>query len=215
MIGFPSLAATSMEQGRLAALAAFDRPAQSLGAILPYGIYSIPELSFVGPTERELTDAAVPYVVGLGRYRELARGEIAGDRTGLLKLLVHARTRQVLGVHIFGTSATELVHVGQTVMAGGLTVDYLVDAVFNVPTFCDAYKVAALDAANRLNELARPRLRPGGVARSGVGARAFSRRRPSPHPSKGGANAPTLYCRRYRPTCHMSVTKPCQLRANR
>ena len=90
VIGFPSLAATSMEQGRLAALAAFDRPAQSLGAILPYGIYSIPEMSFVGPTERELTDDAVPYVVGLGRYRELARGEIAGDRTGLLKLLVHA-----------------------------------------------------------------------------------------------------------------------------
>lgn len=143
-----------MEQGRLAALAAFDRPAHRMGAILPYGIYSIPEISFVGPTERELTGGAVPYVVGLGRYRELARGEIAGDRTGLLKLLVHATTRKVLGVHIFGTAATELVHVGQTVIAGDLPVDYLVDAVFNVPTFCDAYKVAALDAANRLNELA-------------------------------------------------------------
>ena len=95
----------------------------------------------------------VTYVVGLGRYRELARGEIAGDRTGLLKLLVHAETRQILGVHIFGTAATELVHVGQTVMAGGLGVDYLVDSVFNVPTFSDAYKVAALDAVNRLNEL--------------------------------------------------------------
>jgi NAD(P) transhydrogenase len=155
VIGFPSLAATSMEQGRLAALNAFDRQATTLGALLPYGIYTIPEISFVGPTERELTDSAVPYVVGAGRYRELARGEIAGDRTGLLKLLVHATTRKVLGVHIFGTSATELVHVGQTVMAGELTVDYLVDAVFNVPTFCDAYKVAALDAANRLNEIAR------------------------------------------------------------
>jgi NAD(P) transhydrogenase len=155
VIGFPSLAATSMEQGRLAALAAFDRPASSLGSLLPYGIYTIPEISFVGPTERELTDGAVPYVVGVGRYRELARGEIAGDRTGLLKLLVHANTRQVLGVHVFGTAATELVHVGQAVMAGDLTVDYLVDTVFNVPTFCDAYKVAALDAANRLNEIAR------------------------------------------------------------
>jgi NAD(P) transhydrogenase len=154
VIGFPSLAATSMEQGRLAALAAFGHATGSIGALLPYGIYTIPEISFVGPTERELTEQSVPYVVGLARYRELSRGEIAGDRTGLLKLLVHAGTRKVLAVHIFGTSATELVHVGQTVMAGELTVDYLVDAVFNVPTFCDAYKVAALDAANRLNELA-------------------------------------------------------------
>jgi NAD(P) transhydrogenase len=154
VIGFPSLAATSMEQGRLAALAAFDRPTSTIGAILPYGIYTIPEISFAGASERELTERAVPYVVGVGRYRELARGEIAGDRTGLLKLLVHTATRKVLGVHIFGTGATELVHVGQTVMAGELTVDYLVDAVFNVPTFADAYKVAALDAANRLNEIA-------------------------------------------------------------
>jgi NAD(P) transhydrogenase len=121
--------------------------------LLPYGIYTIPEISFVGRGERELTEAAVPYVVGCARYRELARGEIAGDRTGLLKLLVHAHTREILGVHVFGSSATELVHVGQTAMAGGLSVDYLVEAVFNVPTFCDAYKVAALDAANRLNEI--------------------------------------------------------------
>ncbi len=142
-----------MEQGRLAALSAFGQPARALPALLPYGIYTIPEISFVGAGERELTAAAVPYVVGLSRYRELARGEIAGDRSGLLKLLVHAETRELLGVHIFGTSAAELVHVGQTAMAGDLTVDYLVDAVFNVPTFADAYKVAALDAANRLNEL--------------------------------------------------------------
>src|SRR5262249_57669366 len=107
----------------------------------------------VGQGERELTEAAVPYVAGLARYRELARGEIAGDRSGLLKLLVHAETRDVLGVHILGTSATELVHLGQTVIAGKLNVDYLVDAVFNVPTFSDAYKIAALDAGNRLNEL--------------------------------------------------------------
>jgi len=153
VIGFPSLAATSMDQGRLAALAAFGEPTHSLPELLPYGIYTIPELSFVGRSESELTRAAVPYVVGISRYRELTRGEIAGDRSGLLKLLVHADTRQILGVHIFGTAAAELVHVGQTAMAGELTVDYLVDAVFNVPTFSDAYKIAALDAANRLNEL--------------------------------------------------------------
>jgi NAD(P) transhydrogenase len=154
VIGFPSLAATSMEQGRLATLTAFERPARSLPGLIPYGIYTIPEISFVGPGERELTEASVPYVVGLARYRELSRSEIAGDRSGMLKLLVHADTRAILAAHILGTSATELVHVGQTAMAAGLTVDYLVDAVFNVPTFTDAYKVAALDAANRLDEIA-------------------------------------------------------------
>jgi NAD(P) transhydrogenase len=158
VIGFPSLAATSMEQGRLAALAAFGRPAHSMPELLPYGIYSIPEISFVGRTERQLTEQAVPYVVGFGRYRELSRGVISGDRMGLLKLLVHAETRKLLGVHVLGTFATELVHVGQTVMASGMPVDYLVDAVFNVPTFTDAYKVAALDAANRLNEIAEDEL---------------------------------------------------------
>jgi NAD(P) transhydrogenase len=158
VIGFPSLAATSMEQGRLAALAALGEPGHALGNLLPYGIYTIPELSFVGAGERELTEAGVPYVIGFGRYRELARGEIAGDRSGLLKLLVHVETRQVVGVHIFGTGATELVHLGQAVMAGGLGVDYLVDSVFNVPTFSDAYKIAALDAVNRLNELGGGRI---------------------------------------------------------
>jgi NAD(P) transhydrogenase len=157
VVGFPSLAATSMEQGRLASLAALGEPAKSLPGLLPYGIYTIPEISFVGRSERELTEAAVPYVVGIARYRELARGEIAGDRSGLLKLLVHAETRQLLAVHIFGTSATDLVHLGQTVIAADLTVDYLVDAVFNVPTFTDAYKVAALDACNRLNEISSQR----------------------------------------------------------
>jgi NAD(P) transhydrogenase len=157
VIGFPSLAATSMEQGRLAALAAFEEPARSIPALLPYGIYTIPEISFVGRDERELTAAAVPYVCGIARYRELARGEMEGDRSGLLKLLVDADTRRLEGVHLFGSAATELVHIGQTVMAAGLTVDYLVEAVFNVPTFAAAYKVAALDAANRLNEIADER----------------------------------------------------------
>jgi NAD(P) transhydrogenase len=153
VIGFPALAATAMEQGRLAALAAFRIPATALSISLPYGIYTIPELSFVGRNERELTEAGVPYVVGIARYRELARGEIAGDNTGLLKLLVNTETRLLEGVHMFGTGATELVHIGQTAMAGSLGVDYLVDAVFNYPTFSDAYKIAALDAANRLREL--------------------------------------------------------------
>jgi NAD(P) transhydrogenase len=157
VIGFPSLAAASMEQGRLAALAAFDRPAGALHKLLPYGIYTIPELSFAGPGERELTDTGVPYVVGVARYSELARGDIAGDRSGLLKLLVHADSRRILGVHIFGTCATELVHIGQTVIASDLTVDYLVDAVFNVPTFADSYTLAALDAANRLADIDRER----------------------------------------------------------
>jgi NAD(P) transhydrogenase len=153
VIGFPALAATSMEQGRLAACAAFGVSAAKMPSALPYGIYTIPEISFVGRTERELTQAGVPYVVGVARYRELTRGEIAGDNTGLLKLLVDSDTRALEGIHVFGTAATELVHIGQAAMAGGLGVDYLVEAVFNYPTFSDAYKIAALDAVNRLNEL--------------------------------------------------------------
>jgi NAD(P) transhydrogenase len=156
VIGFPSLAATSMEQGRLAACAAFGIPASAMPSLLPYGIYTIPEVSYVGRTERELTEARIPYVAGIARYRELIRGEMAGDNAGLLKLLVNTESRAVEGVHVFGTSATELVHIGQTVMAAGLPLDYLVEAVFNYPTFSDAYKVAALDAMNRLNELADP-----------------------------------------------------------
>jgi NAD(P) transhydrogenase len=153
VIGFPALSATSMEQGRLAACAALGIEAPSLPSLLPYGIYTIPEISFVGRSEGELTAARVPYVVGVARYRELIRGEIAGDNSGLLKLLVNADTRALEGVHIFGTAATDLVHVGQTVMAAGLTFDYLVEAVFNYPTFADAYKVAALDAMNKLNDI--------------------------------------------------------------
>jgi NAD(P) transhydrogenase len=159
VIGFPALAATSMEQGRLAARAAFGVTSPQAPALLPYGIYTIPELSFVGRTERELTLAGVPYVVGIARYRELARGEISGDNTGLLKLLVNVETRGLEGVHVFGTAATELIHIGLTAMAAGLGVDYFVEAVFNYPTFSDAYKIAALDAANRLNEVAGESLR--------------------------------------------------------
>ena len=157
VIGVPALAATSMEQGRLAACTAFGVTAADMPSSLPYGIYTIPEISFVGRNERELTAAGVPYVVGIARYRELTRGEIAGDNTGLLKLVVNADTRAIEGVHVFGTAATELVHIGQTAMAGGLSVDYFVEAVFNYPTFSDAYKIAGLDAVNRLNELADDR----------------------------------------------------------
>jgi NAD(P) transhydrogenase len=154
VIGFPALAATSMEQGRHAACAAFGVAAGELSTELPYGIYTIPEISFVGRNEAELTEAGAGYVVGIARYRELTRGEIAGDNTGLLKLLVNSESRELEGVHVFGTAATELVHIGQTVMAAGLTLDYLVEAVFNYPTFSDAYKIAALDASNRLHEIA-------------------------------------------------------------
>jgi NAD(P) transhydrogenase len=158
VIGFPSLAATSAEQGRLAALAAFGLEPGPMRETFPFGIYMIPEISMVGRTEEELTRAGIPYVTGAARYREVARGEIAGDEHGLLKLLVNADTRRLEGVHIVGTAATELIHIGQVVMDAGLPVDYLVDAVFNYPTFADAYKVGALDAANRLDSLDGGRL---------------------------------------------------------
>ncbi|MEJ2868023.1 Si-specific NAD(P)(+) transhydrogenase [Actinomycetospora sp. OC33-EN08] len=154
VIGFPALAATSMEQGRLAAYHAFDEPAGHGDATLaPYGIYTIPEVSYCGATEAELTESAVPYEVGIARYRELARGQIVGDDYGMLKLLVSPDTHALLGVHVFGTSATELVHVGQAIMGCGGTVDYLVDAVLNYPTLSEAYKVAALDATNKIRAL--------------------------------------------------------------
>jgi NAD(P) transhydrogenase len=155
VIGFPALAATSMEQGRLAAMHAMGEPAQTLSEVQPIGIYTIPEISYVGRTESQLTSDAVPYEVGVSRYRELARGQIVGDPYGMLKLIVHAQDRTLLGVHVFGTGATDLVHIGQAVMGCGGTVDYLVDTVFNYPTLSEAYKVAALDATNKLRSLDR------------------------------------------------------------
>ncbi len=150
VIGFPALAATSMDQGRLAAYHAFGEPANDMTGLQPIGIYTIPEVSFVGATESELTADSVPYEFGVSRYRELARGQIAGDSYGMLKLLVSTESHELLGVHIFGTAATELAHIGQAVMGCGGTVEYLVDAVFNYPTFSEAYKVAALDAMNKI-----------------------------------------------------------------
>ena len=155
VIGFPALAATSMEQGRLAAYHAFGEPTAGITALQPIGIYSIPEVSYVGATEVELTKDAVPYEVGVSRYRELARGQIAGDSYGMLKLLVSTEDLTLLGVHIFGTNATEMVHIGQAVMGCGGTVEYLVDAVFNYPTFSEAYKVAALDVMNKMRALSQ------------------------------------------------------------
>lgn len=155
VIGFPALAATSMDQGRLAAYHAFGEAAKGMTELQPIGIYSIPEVSYVGATEVELTRGAVPYEVGVSRYRELARGQIAGDSYGMLKLLVSTEDLRLLGVHIFGSNATEMVHIGQAVMGCGGTVEYLVDAVFNYPTFSEAYKVAALDVMNKLRALSR------------------------------------------------------------
>lgn len=155
VIGFPSLAATSMEQGRLAACHAFGLKEEQTHALLPFGIYTIPEISYVGRTEEELTAASVPYEVGIARYRELARGQIVGDLNGLLKLLVDPETRLLRGVHVVGTGATELVHIGQTVMGLGGTVDTIVNQVFNFPTLSEAYKVAALDASNKMRAMSR------------------------------------------------------------
>jgi len=154
-VGFPALAATSMEQGRLAANHAFGETVSTSEIPQPIGIYSIPEISFVGRTEEQLTDACVPFEVGVSRYRELARGQIVGDSYGVLKLLVSPVDRKLLGVHVFGTIATELIHIGQAVMGCGGTVDYLVDAVFNYPTLSEAYKVAALDATNKMRAVTR------------------------------------------------------------
>jgi NAD(P) transhydrogenase len=155
VIGFPALAATSMEQGRLAANHAFGEIVGTNEIEQPIGIYSIPEISFVGKTEAQLTQACVPFEVGVSRYRELARGQIVGDSYGVLKLLVSPETRKLLGVHVFGTQATELIHIGQAVMGCGGTVDYLVDAVFNYPTLSETYKVAALDATNKMRAVSR------------------------------------------------------------
>jgi NAD(P) transhydrogenase len=155
VIGFPALAATSMEQGRLAAYHACGEPANSLVDLQPIGIYTIPEISYCGQSEDQLTASSVPYEVGISRYRELARGQILGDSYGMLKLLVATDTRRLLGVHVFGTNATELVHLGQAIMTCNGTVDQVVDTVYNYPTLSEAYKVAALDAVNKMRAVAQ------------------------------------------------------------
>jgi len=151
VIGFPSLASVSMEQGRIAVERAFgDEGLQSNPSFYPYGIYTIPEISFIGKTEEQLTEEDVPYEVGVAYYREIARGQIRGDTTGRLKLIFHRETRKILGVHIIGEGAAELVHIGQAVMVLGGVVDYFIDTVFNYPTLAECYKAAAFNGINRL-----------------------------------------------------------------
>ncbi|RIK29876.1 MAG: Si-specific NAD(P)(+) transhydrogenase [Anaerolineae bacterium] len=150
VIGFPSLASTSMEQGRLAACHAFGVKTNSAPELFPYGIYTIPEISTVGKNEEELTEAGIPYEIGKAQYREIARGQIIGDKTGLLKLIFHLETHELLGVHIIGEGASELVHIGQAVMALKGKVEYFINTVFNYPTLAECYKTAAFDGINRL-----------------------------------------------------------------
>jgi len=153
VIGFPSLASVSMEQGRIAAARAFGIEIESNRATYPYGIYTIPEISFIGKTEEQLTDEDVPYEVGLAYYRETARGQIRGDTTGRLKLIFHRETRELLGVHIIGEGASELLHIGQAVMILKGTVNYFVDTVFNYPTLAECYKMAAFNGINKLTRI--------------------------------------------------------------
>lgn len=153
IIGFPSLASTSMEQGRLATCSALGQKCTSMPHLFPYGIYTIPEISYVGKTERELTEFKIPYEIGVAPYKEIARGQIIGDEIGMLKLLFHRETTQLLGVHIIGEGATELVHIGQMVLTHGGTLDAFVNAVFNYPTLAECYKVAALAGMNKLSQL--------------------------------------------------------------
>lgn len=150
VIGFPSLASTSMEQGRLAAAHAFQVEANSIPELFPYGIYTIPEISMVGKTEQQLTDEGIPYQDGVAHYREVAKGQIIGDSIGLLKIIFHLETRKLLGIHIIGDGASELIHIGQSVLTFNGTVDYFINTVFNYPTLAEAYKIAAFDGINRM-----------------------------------------------------------------
>ena len=150
VVGFPSLASTSMEQGRMAACHAFGIEHQSIPELFPYGIYAIPEISTCGANEEELTRAGIPYEIGKAYYKEIARGQILGDTIGMLKLVFHRENHKLLGVHIIGEGASELIHIGQTVMAFGGTVDYFINTVFNYPTLAECYKTAAFDGINRI-----------------------------------------------------------------
>ncbi len=152
VIGFPGLASTSMEQGRLAACHAFQAPKSSFPKVMPYGIYTIPEISTVGKNEEELTAEGIPYEVGRAFYKEIARGQIYGDLEGILKVIFHRDSLVLLGVHIMGEGATELVHIGQAVLTYGGTVDFFVHNVFNYPTLAECYRTAALDGLNRLGK---------------------------------------------------------------
>lgn len=155
VIGFPALASTSMEQGRIAALHAFDAKMPPAPDFFPYGIYAVPEISTIGLTEAQVREQKIPYECGVARFRETSRGHIMGLQSGMMKMIVSLETRKLLGVHIVGEGATELIHIGQAVLNLGATVDYFVENTFNYPTLAEAYKIAALDAWNRM-----PRVTP-------------------------------------------------------
>jgi len=150
VIGFPSLGSVSMEQGRIAAAKAFGMSINSKRENYPYGIYTIPEISFIGKTEEQLTDEGIPYEVGIAYFREIARGQIRGDTTGRLKLIFDPASKALLGVHIIGEGASELLHIGQAVFALKGTVEYFVDNVFNYPTLAECYKTAAFNGLNKV-----------------------------------------------------------------
>jgi NAD(P) transhydrogenase len=150
VIGFPALASTAMEQGRIAVCHAFGESKKSIAQLFPYGIYSVPEISMVGKTELQLTEEGIPYEAGIAQYKEITRGQLLGDEIGMLKLLIHQETKRILGVHIIGTGATELIHIGQAVMAYEGTIDFFLNNVFNYPTLAECYKVAALNGVNKL-----------------------------------------------------------------
>ena len=150
VIGFPALASTAMEQGRLAVCHMFGVQVKSMPQLFPFGIYSVPEISMVGKTEKQLTDEGIPYEAGIAQYKEIARGQLLGDEIGMLKLLMHEEDRRILGIHAIGTGATELVHIGQAVMAFNGTADFFINNVFNFPTLAEAYKIAALNGVNKL-----------------------------------------------------------------
>jgi len=149
-IGFPALASTSMEQGRLASTHMFDTVHATMPHFFPYGIYTIPEISMVGQTEQQLTAAKIPYEVGVASYEDVSKGQMVGDHTGMLKILFHPDTLKLLGVHAIGEDATEIIHIGQGVLALDGTIEYFRDTIFNYPTFAEAYKIAAHNGLNKL-----------------------------------------------------------------
>jgi NAD(P) transhydrogenase len=156
VIGFPSLASTSMEQGRIAACHAFNEAAHAPPEFFPYGIYSVPEISTVGMTEEQVREKHIPYETGIARFRETSRGHIMGLHSGFMKMIFALESRRLLGVHIVGEGATELIHIGQAVLNLGGGLDYFVENTFNYPTLAEAYKIAALDAFNRMPAREKP-----------------------------------------------------------
>jgi len=154
VIGYPSLASAAFDQGRIAASSMIDDDCKAkLIVDIPTGIYTIPEISSVGKTEQELTEAKIPYEVGRAQFKHLARAQISNNLVGSLKILFHRETKEILGIHCFGENAAEIIHIGQAIMQqtnGGNTIEYFVETTFNYPTMAEAFRVAALNGLNRL-----------------------------------------------------------------